>query len=75
MMASYTVDGEAFRADKPMAVAETPTSTRLGRHYNVHPDGERFVIAPTTQTAEGNERRLVFVFNFFDELRRLAPVR
>jgi len=39
-----------------------------------HPDGERFVVAAAPDNESVVRRdRLVFIFNFFDELRRLVP--
>ena len=32
--------------------------------FDLHPDGTRFALASVT-----------FIFNFFDELRRIAPVK
>ena len=47
-----------------------------GRPYDLHPDGTRIAgaIAPA---AEGDARldHVVLVFNFFDELKRIAPAR
>jgi hypothetical protein len=42
--------------------------------FDLHPDGERFAVAamPETQTTTKSDK-VVFVFNFFDELRRIAP--
>ena len=44
------------------------------RSFDLHPDGERFVLAaaPDHESAVKQDK-LVFIFNFFDELRRLAP--
>jgi hypothetical protein len=42
----------------------------------LHPDSERFAIAlaPVAQTPGGTKRdAVVFIFNFFDELRRIVP--
>ena len=37
----------------------------------LHPDGDRFAISPEQ---EGDKKdKVVFVYNFFDELRRIAP--
>jgi hypothetical protein len=44
------------------------------RSFNLHPDGNRFVIAAPQETeVTVKQDKLVFVFNFFDELKRLAP--
>jgi hypothetical protein len=41
----------------------------------LHPDGERVAVAAAGQTtgAPTKQDKVVLVFNFFDELRRLAP--
>jgi hypothetical protein len=76
LAATYTVDGDSFKANR----AELVSDVRIGirprqRSFNVHPDGNRFVVATAPETAIGAKQdRLVFIFNFFDELRRLAPV-
>ena len=75
MAASYSVSGDSFQADKPRLW--TPTQY-MGRprlqSYDLHPDGNRLAVAPLPATAEGRQDKLIFVFNFHDELRRLAPV-
>jgi Tol biopolymer transport system component len=74
MVVSYTVEGDSFRADKPQAVAETRTNNTIrGRAYALHPDSQRFAVAATPQDTGAKQDKVVFVFNFFDELRRLAP--
>jgi hypothetical protein len=46
------------------------------RSFDLHPDGSRFVLAVAPEVNESVKRdELVFVFNFFDELRRLVPVK
>ena len=76
MVASYTVDGDSFRADKPRPWSEARHISRQGtRMFDLHPDGERFALSamPETQT-ETTPDKVVFIFNFFDELRQIAPV-
>jgi serine/threonine-protein kinase len=75
MVASYTVEGGSFRADKPRLWGARRFLARpLGWDFDLHPDGERVALAaePETQT-EIRQDKLVFIFNFFDELRRIAP--
>jgi hypothetical protein len=45
------------------------------RAVTLHPNGERFVIAPRPAGEEAQRaiNTVTFVFNFFEELRRLAP--
>lgn len=41
--------------------------------FDVHPDGERLALAPAPRTpGRSNPDSVVFVFNFFDELRRIS---
>jgi hypothetical protein len=43
------------------------------RVYDLHPDGLR--VAMSKPDAGGEKRdKVVFIFNFFDELRRVAPI-
>jgi hypothetical protein len=44
------------------------------RSFDLHPDGERFGLAAALENESAVKHdKLVFVFNFFDELRRTAP--
>jgi dipeptidyl aminopeptidase/acylaminoacyl peptidase len=74
MVASYSVAGDSFRADKPRLWSETHflTLTR-NRSFDLHPDGERLAVAAVPEQTATKQDKVVFVFNFFDELRRLAP--
>jgi eukaryotic-like serine/threonine-protein kinase len=75
MVASYSVDGESFRAEKPRLWSEARLELRGRRSFDLHSDGERVALEaapPKTQSA-AKQDKLVFIFNFFDELRRIAP--
>ena len=76
MVAPYTVEGEDFRPEKPRPWSETRFVARPRngpiRSFDLHPDGNRFALARETQT-EAKQDKLTFFFNFFDELRRVAP--
>ena len=75
MVASYTAEGESFNADKPRVWSERrfmPLPRQ--RSFDLHPDGERFVVAAAPEGDSAlKQDKLVFIFNFFDELRRIAP--
>jgi len=75
MVASYTVEGDSFRSDKPRLWSEHPIQRRPRlRSFDLHPDGERLAVSVTTETpADAPRDKVVFIFNFFDELRRIAP--
>jgi dipeptidyl aminopeptidase/acylaminoacyl peptidase len=76
MVASYVVDGESFRAEKPRPWSEAPLAARadLPWTFDLHPDGQRLAVvgAPRGQS-EVEPDGVVFVLNFFDYLRRIAP--
>ena len=79
MVARYAAEGGSFRADKPTLVSDTRFGVRPrppSRDVAIHPDGQRFAVA--TVPDAGTSARLdkvVFIFNFFDELRRIAPAK
>lgn len=75
MVVSYTATGDALQAEKPRVWSETPVQLRpsIGANFDLHPDGERVAMAPVTEAATG-PTHVTLIFNFFDELRRLAPV-
>ena len=67
MVAGYTVQGDAFRADKPSL-----WSDRAVTLFDLHPDGQRAAVVAAAQPPSSSSNKLVFVFNFEDELRKLA---
>ena len=79
MAASYTVKGDSFVADKPRVWSDKPignTGTG-GINYDVAADGKRIaalmpVEGPEAQQAQSD---VIFLENFFDELRRKVPVK
>ncbi len=78
MVLPYAVEGASFRAGKPAVWSQTPIAARPrqpSRDIDLHPDGERFAIAPSAIDTLGKQDKVVFVFNFFDELRRIAPAK
>jgi serine/threonine-protein kinase len=76
MVAAFTVEGDSFRAEKPRLWSEGRFVPRTNnRSFDLHPDGARFALAPVTQEPGGAKQdHVTFIFNFFDELRRVAPV-
>ena len=80
MRVSFSVEGDSFHAEKPQAAATPGFVQRargislMPRSFDLHPDGERFAMAATSNAdAEHKQDKVVFIFNFFDELRRIAP--
>ena len=77
MVASYTVEGNSFRAEKPRLWSEASYGSRpVGRPFDLAPDGDRFALAavPERQT-NAKQDHVTLIFNFFDELKRIAPVQ
>ena len=72
MVVPYAVERDSFRAGKPRLWSEGRYQTRgPNRMFDLHPDGERFVLAPAAKPPDDH---LTFVFNFFEQLRRIAPL-
>ncbi len=73
MVASYSVNGGSFQADKPRLLPGSRFAPRVvGRSFDLHPDGDRFALVKAP-AVEASRNRVTVVFNFFDELRRIAP--
>jgi dipeptidyl aminopeptidase/acylaminoacyl peptidase len=72
MAVSYTVKGDTFVAGKPRVWI-----AKLGarRSWDLAPDGKRLLVLRPVESAEApkQEHEVVFLINFFDELRRRAP--
>jgi hypothetical protein len=76
MVAPFSTDGHTFRAERARLWSAVRYQTRgNSRMFDMHPDGERFALAPSAQAPVGAPLdQMVFILNFFDELRRLAPL-
>lgn len=79
MVVPYIVDGDSFRAEKPRLWAEGVFKLRSRgiphRDFDLHPDGQRFALAAAAETQSTSKQdKVVLIFNFFEELRRIAPV-
>ena len=74
MVAAYAVEGDSFQAEKPRVWVDWRSAgIAANRMFDLHPDGERFAITPSVQTGGAKQDHLTFVFNLFEELRRIAP--
>ena len=76
MVVPYDSAGGVFRAGKPMPLNDTRIAGRPrapSRDLDLHPDGKRFAVSGTEDQTLQKINKVVFVFNFFDELRRIAP--
>ncbi len=76
-VATYTVSGDTFKADKPRMWSEKRLGNTLykGSNYNLAPDGKRIaVLVPAgASQAQQAQNHISFLENFFDELRRKVP--
>ena len=74
MTVKYRLKGDAFEPERarPWAPVRYATAGPT-RKYALHPDGTRVVVATPDTTAAARYDTVTFVFNFFDELRRLLP--
>ena len=83
MVAGYSVNSDSFRAEAPRPWASARAATRSrglvgfsGRAFDLHPDGLRVIGAWTSESsAMGVNDTVVLAFDFFDGLRRLAPLK
>ena len=77
MIVRYQVKGDTFIPDKPQPWSDVRfvPRQRLGptRSFDLHPDGTRVALALASDAPTPEQTSLMFVLNFFDELRRLAP--
>jgi Tol biopolymer transport system component/predicted Ser/Thr protein kinase len=77
MVAGYTTSSDTFEADKArpwsniqlLALGNTPA-------FDLNPDGKRFAVAvrPRAATEQSGPVHVTVILNFFDLLRRRAPV-
>jgi len=77
MVASYTAKGDSFMADKPRVWSEKKiANVGLLANYDLAPDGKRIValMPAETQDAQQDRNHVIFLENFFDELRRKVPL-
>jgi hypothetical protein len=79
MAAAYTVKGDSFVADKPRIWSEKQLAGSINsvRNLDLAADGKRIVALMPAAEAKGvatAQNHVVFLLNFFDELRRKAPM-
>jgi Tol biopolymer transport system component len=78
MVATYTVKGESFVADKPRvwSAQRLGGSVNAQKNVDLASDGKRIVALMPVETADDQkaQSRVTFLENFFDELRRKVPV-
>jgi hypothetical protein len=78
MVAGYTVNGDSFAPEKPRVWSEKRLANFgpvTNPTYDVAPDGKRIAALMPAETPDANEHIVIFLDNFFDELRRRVPVK
>jgi serine/threonine-protein kinase len=77
MVATYTGDGDSFQVAKPIVWSATPFARRTRqRSFDLHPDGHRFALAAAPENESVvKQDKVVFIFNFFEELKHLVPAK
>jgi serine/threonine-protein kinase len=68
---AYTASGDSFSYDKRRVVTTTPGAAP---GFDVAPDGRLLLMVPALAEGTKTEHTLMFVQNFFDELRRRVPI-
>ena len=71
MAVAYTATADSFSPEKPRVRATTPGSTP---GFDLAPDGRFLLMMPMVAEGTKAEHTLMFVQNFFDELRRRVPI-
>ena len=71
----YTVEVDSFQPGKPTRWSDAAFVTRpaASGHFDLHPDGQRVALQSASETPVAEvPDTVVFITNFFDELRRLT---
>jgi hypothetical protein len=76
MVVPYTVKGDTFVADRPRIWAQLPAGV-TPEGFDLVPDGKRGVVAVPVEEAQAQieQGHVIFLLNFFDELRKRVPVK
>jgi hypothetical protein len=76
MVAGYRVDGDTFNPDQPRRWSDVKLrSPWTGPTFSVAPDGSRIlaVLPAGGEEPQISRNHVIFLENFFDELRRRVP--
>ncbi|MFM2124071.1 MAG: hypothetical protein RL328_522, partial [Acidobacteriota bacterium] len=77
MQVDYTVANGSFTPGQAREWLRFPPSLQVNNGQDVTPDGKRVIVLGSvdTQSSTTGPTHATFLFNFFDELRRRAPVK
>ena len=74
MVASYKAHGDSFVPGEQRVYSKKIVGFPTTRSYDPAPDGKHIVALAAADTAQGSHDRVIFLLNFFDELRRRVPL-
>jgi serine/threonine protein kinase/Tol biopolymer transport system component len=77
MVTAYAVKGDSFVADKPRMWSDKQLGDPGNRkNFDLAPDGKRIIALMPVETAEAQKAQshVIFLENFFDEVRRKVPI-
>ena len=75
MVVPFVAGMDAFRAERPHIWAGGLAEQRgQWRMFDIHPDGQRLALR-LAESDRAKQYHVTLVFNFFDQLRRIAPVK
>ena len=73
MVASYRTHDGSFVPDQPRVYSRKIVGFGTTRSYDPAPNGKHIVALTAAVAAHSSQDRVVFLLNFFDELRRRVP--
>jgi serine/threonine-protein kinase len=74
MAVSYTASRDAFLPEPPRLFSRKIVHFGTTRSYDPAPDGKQVIALTAAEDMPRSHDRLEFLLNFFDELRRRAPI-
>jgi len=79
MVTAYTVKGDSFEPGKPGLWSTKKLiqgRANSNKNFDLAPDGKRIVAIMSADSPESqqSQNHVIFLENFFDELRRRVPV-
>jgi serine/threonine-protein kinase len=73
MVVPYTVEGDQFVAGKARLWSQERIDAWGNAALGLHPDGKRFAVVTNLLESQARQDKVVFILNFFDYLRQIAP--
>ncbi len=67
------IETEPFLAGNPEILFTGNYFSPIGRNYDIHPEGQKFLMMREVEQTGGTRQELIVVQNWFEELKRLVP--